>query len=177
MIRSGTLACRILMLLGLGGLLPSCGFHPLYAKADGQPTAVQTHLAEIDVTYMPERIGQLLRGDLQARLERDDSGRAKRFDLGVAFGLGSDLIGVNPDSSISRVRLTGTARWTLTAQDPQRSTLATGVARDVDGYNILDEQYFYADLQNEAVQRRIADALAEQMTLQLATYFNKHPNL
>ena len=177
MVRSGRLAGRILMLLGLGGLLPSCGFHPLYAGADGQPTAVQTHLAEINVTYMPERIGQLIRGDLQARLERDDSGRAKRFDLGVSFGLGSDLIGINPDSSISRVRLIGTARWTLTAQDAKRSTLAAGVARDVDGYNVIDEQYFYGDLQNESVQRRIADALAEQVTLQLATYFHKHPDL
>jgi hypothetical protein len=43
----------------------------------------------------------------------------------------------------------------------------------VDAYNIFDTQYFAADLENDAVQRRLATALAEQITLQLATYFRK----
>ena len=34
----------------------------------------------------------------------------------------------------------------------------------MDGFNIIDEQYFAADLENEAVQRRLAEALADQIT-------------
>ena len=41
----------------------------------------------------------------------------------------------------------------------------------MDGINIFDTQYFAADLENEAVQRRLADALADQITLQLAAFF------
>ena len=67
----------------------------------------------------------------------------------------------------------GTATWTLIAQDPGRTRLTSGSAKAVDGINIFDTQYFAADLENEAVQRRLAEALADQITLQLAMYFRK----
>ena len=43
----------------------------------------------------------------------------------------------------------------------------------MDGYNVIDNQFFAADLENEVVQRRVAEALADQITLQLASYFAK----
>ncbi len=39
--------------------------------------------------------------------------------------------------------------------------------------NLLDSQYFMADLETEAVTRRLADALADQIVIQLAAYFRK----
>ena len=39
--------------------------------------------------------------------------------------------------------------------------------------NNLDSQIFAADLENEAIQKRLAEALADQITLQLAAYFRK----
>ena len=81
---------------------------------------------------------------------------------------------IQPDRSVTRIRLAGAATWTLTAQNVQRSTLTSGSARTIDGYNILDEQIFAADMENEMVQQRIAEAIADQITLQLAAYFNKH---
>ena len=39
--------------------------------------------------------------------------------------------------------------------------------------NIFDTQYFALDLENEAVSRQLAEALADQITLQLATYFRE----
>ena len=58
----------------------------------------------------------------------------------------------------------GNANWTLIAQDPARTRLTSGSAKAVDGLNIFDAQYFAADLENEAVQRRLAEALADQIT-------------
>jgi LPS-assembly lipoprotein len=162
----------MLMLAAIAGALPGCGFHPLYAQSGAGSSAVRTGLAEIQVALLPERSGQLLREALVARLERGGSGLARRYDLAVSFGIAGNAIGVDPDSSVSRVRLIGTASWTLTAEDAQRSTLASGVARDVDGYNICDQQFFAMDLENEAVQRRIADAVAETLAQQLAEYFD-----
>ena len=39
--------------------------------------------------------------------------------------------------------------------------------------NIFDSQYFAADLETEAVPRRLADALADQIAIQLAAFFRK----
>ena len=58
----------------------------------------------------------------------------------------------------------GSATWTLVAQDPGRTRLTSGSAKAVDAINIFDAQYFAADLENEAVQRRLAEALADQIT-------------
>ena len=73
----------------------------------------------------------------------------------------------------SRLRLVGTANWALISQDTKRRTLATGVARSVDGLNIFDQQFFAIDMESEAVQRRLADQVAEQMTMQLAAWFSR----
>jgi LPS-assembly lipoprotein len=43
----------------------------------------------------------------------------------------------------------------------------------VDGYNLINAQYFASDLENEVVQRRLANALADQITMQLAVYFRQ----
>jgi LPS-assembly lipoprotein len=161
--------------LALAAVLPGCGFRPMYASAAGGSAGpAEVGLAEIAIGPMYERAGQLLRQALQERFERGGAGLAQRYDLVVGYGLSGDAIAIQPDSSVTRVRLAGSATWTLTAQDPQRTTLATGSARTMDGYNILDEQIFSADMENEMVQQRIAEAIADQITLQLAAYFNKH---
>jgi LPS-assembly lipoprotein len=166
---------RMLFQVLLAGLLPGCGFRPMYASAGGGSLGpAEAGLAEISIGPLPERSGQLLRQALQDRFERGGGGLARRYDLAVSFGLSGDPIAIQPDSSVTRVRLIGSSTWTLTGQDPQRTTLAHGTARALDGYNVLDEQIFSADLENETVQRRMAEAIADQITLQLAAYFNKH---
>ena len=59
------------------------------------------------------------------------------------------------------------------AQDASRTRLTSGFAKTSDALNIFDTQYFAADLENEALQKRIAEALADQITMQLAIYFRK----
>ena len=43
----------------------------------------------------------------------------------------------------------------------------------LDGINILDNQYFAADLETETVFRRIAESCADQITLQVATFLKR----
>jgi LPS-assembly lipoprotein len=61
----------------------------------------------------------------------------------------------------------------LTAQDPQRSVLTQGTAKQLDGYNIINDQFFAADQASDFATKRIAEALADQITLQLALFFNR----
>ncbi len=160
-------------LLGVGATgLGGCGFQPLYGTAEPDAN-VQAQLGEVQVGLIPERSGQLLRQALQSRLERGGTGTSRRYDLSVQLSLALEPIAIQVDNSASRVRVIGTANWVLTAQDAQRSTVASGSARESDGYNIINQQFFAAELTNTAVQRRMTEALAEQIAIQLAMHFHR----
>jgi LPS-assembly lipoprotein len=165
---------RALLVLGGGAVLTACGFHPVYMPtASGQAGVAERELAAIHVNLLPGRPGQLLRQALQDRFEGTSSSVAKRYDLTVGFGIGGEGIGILESDTATRIRLIGNATWTLTSQDPGHATIDTGFAKTVDGFNLINSQYFAADMENEAVQKRMADALADQITIQLATFFRK----
>lgn len=161
------------LIAGLGG----CGFHPVYGpQSDGKAGPALTGLSQTSVALIPERSGQVLRQALQDRLERNGAHAARMFELVViGYSVTSEQISYQQDSNPTRIRLTARASWSLVTLDAQRLTLTSGTVRSSDGYNTLDVQYFFNDLANDAAQRRMADAVADQMMLQLATYFNNRP--
>jgi LPS-assembly lipoprotein len=152
-------------------LTAGCGFHPIYARG----AASRGALPAIYVNLLVNRGGQLLRQALQARLEGADDAVAKRFTLSVGYAEAVQIVNVQQDNSVSRLRNVGTATWTLFPAGDATNRLAAGTVRSVDGYNIVDEQYFYQNLSEEAAERRLADALADQIVLGLSVYFDKHP--
>ena len=160
-------------LLGLVGLgLAGCGFRPAYMpSASGGPGVAQQELAAINVGVIADRPGQLLRQALQSRFERDAAGVVRRYDLTVGFEIEGDGIAIRGDNTTTRIRLTGRADWTLRAQDATRAVLISGNARAVDAVNLFQEQYFAADLGTENARQRIAEAVADQITIQLAAFF------
>ncbi len=151
-----------------------CGFRPLYSSRGSLNTPAQHELGAVDVGLIPERTGQLLRQALQQRMNRSDDGTAKRYELSVSLGIGGDAIGVQQDTTVTRLRQTATATWSLKMLDAPRTLVANGTARALDGVNIIDQQYFAADLEGEASQRRITDTVADEITLQVAAYFERH---
>jgi hypothetical protein len=54
------------------------------------------------------------------------------------------------------------------------ATVASGSARALDGANDINSQFFYLDLSTEAINRRMGDALADQIVQQIAAYFRTH---
>jgi LPS-assembly lipoprotein len=160
--------------LALGLTLSGCGFQPVYMPtASGNAGVAQRELAAIHVNLIADRPGQELRQALQDRLELSGGDVKKRYDLQVGFYVAGEGIAVQNDNTATRVRLIGTAVWILTAQDSGKTKLSNGFAKAVDAMNILDSQYFALDLENEAVQKRIAETLADQITIQLAAFFRK----
>ncbi len=155
--------------------LAGCGFHPVYATRNGRLSPAQAELAAIDVALIPERSGQLLRQALQQRFDGPGLALAKRYTLAIGFGISGDAIAIQRDSTPSRVRELGVATWFLKRLDPSATLVSSGVAKSLDGLNIIDQQYFAQDLENEATQRRIANNVADQITLQLAVFFDRHP--
>jgi LPS-assembly lipoprotein len=165
---------RSLMTLGAGAALSGCGFQPVYMPtASGSAGVAQRELAAIHVALIPDRPGQLLRQALQDRLERGVSGVQSRYELKVSFWVEAEGIAVESGDITTRLRGTGNARWTLQAQDPGQTVLTKGQAQSLDALNVLDTQYFATDLELEALFKRVSDALADQITMQLAVYFRK----
>lgn len=165
---------RRMLALAAGVTWSGCGFQPVYMPtASGKAGVAQRELAAIQVDIIPDRPGQLLRQALQDRLEMGSSGVARRYELSVAFGISGEGIAIEQNTTVTRLRMIGTATWNLVAQDPGRTRLTSGSAKSVDAINIFDAQYFAADLENETAQRRLAEALADQITLQLATFFRR----
>jgi len=169
---------RAVLGLGLAASVAGCGFQPVYMPtASGKPGVAQRELAAINVAIIGDRPGQLLRQALQERLERGATGVQLLYDLHVSYGIGGEGIAIQQDNTSTRTRLVARATWVLQSQDTARTVLSTGSARAVDAYNILDEQYFAADQENDFAAARLADAVADQITLQLAAYFRHRASL
>lgn len=149
-----------------------CGFRPLYAPtAAGLAGPATAEMAAIYVPVFAERPGQLLRQALQQRFEGSGTGTAKRYELTAYIAINADAIAIQRDSSSSRVRLVGSAPWVLKALSLEHTVLVQGTSRILDGYNIINQQYFAADLESETAIRRVASALADQITLQVGSFF------
>ncbi len=164
---------RAALLLGLGGALSGCGFRPVY-MASGGGSGPAKGLAEIEVAPIYERPGQILRQALLGRF-RTESGTPRRFELQVAFWISGEAQGVLNFTQATRIRLVGNSTWVLRARD-SKQILASGGERLVDGFDIFDSQYFAMDMDNEHVQRRMAEAMAEQISLRVAMWFHAHPS-
>jgi LPS-assembly lipoprotein len=151
-------------------VLAACGFHPLYAPSG----ATNVALDGIYVDVIFNRNGQLLRQALQDRLNTSDDG-TKKYELTVSYAVNVDAIGIQGDNSSNRTRYIGTARWTLKQPGFLGAKVTSGTARSVDGADVLDAQFFYASLAGQAIDRRMGDALADQIVQSLAAFFRAHP--
>ena len=91
----------------------------------------------------------------------------------VTFGIAAEGVAIEESNIATRMRLTGTASWTLLNHDAKRTPMTAGNARAIDGVNIFGSQYFATDLEIEAEQQRLADNIANQIASQLAIWFRQ----
>lgn len=163
---------RLVAALPLAGLA-GCGFQPIYMPtASGKAGPAEREMAQVEVALIPERPGQILRQELQRRLASDNGSR-HRYDLRVSFSIAAEGLSVTTDNLPTRVRMIGYASFVLVTNDQKRTQLIAGGARSFDGLNLFDQQYFGADMESDAVTKRIANAIADQIAMQIAVYFRK----
>ncbi len=129
--------------------------------ANGQDIADELGAVRVGRTF--ERNGQLLRRALQQRLEDSRPGTPARYELRVGLTTATELQGYRQDGLISRVRVTMTSDFTMVRAEEPNEELLRGTARRFDAYNIPDLQFFAADVSREAMERRLVDALAEDI--------------
>ncbi len=161
-------------LLGLLAAAPlaGCGFQPVYMPtATGAPGPGERELAAIHVALIAERPGQLLRQALQQRFEGAGDRTPRRYTLTVSYWISGQGIGILPGTTATRVRMIGNANWVLTSNDPAHTRIYSGFARAIDGLNIFDQQYFASNLETSVVYHHLANEIADQITLRLASLF------
>lgn len=167
--RVGLLPALLLPPLALA--LTACGFHPLYGEADQDAVG---KLPDIFVQSIPDRGGQELRLALQQRLAGTSEALPQGYTLLANFSAAGEAVGINGDNSSGRTRIVGRSHWVLSSVSPIAAVLTSGDVRTVDGFNVIDEQYFASTIANETTQQRIADNLADAISIQLATWFTNH---
>ncbi len=163
---------RRVALLGAAAGLSGCGFHPVYGPLSKGGT-IRPEMAAIYVAVFPERSGQLLRQALQQRFEGAGEGVAKIYELTGGFSIAAEAIGIQQDSSANRVRLDARASWQLRKLDPKQTLMTDGASHVIDGYNINNQQYFAADLEQASAFERLAGTVADQIALDIALFFRK----
>ena len=157
----------------LAGLAGGCGFHPLYGSA-GEGAAVSDELRQVDVALIPERSGQLLREELQRRLQGAGGAGSTSYLLNVTYSVADQGVATEfTTSAQTRIRVIGEAHWTLTSVRGEAHEVASGWAKANDGINLVDVQYFYTDIQHESAIRRISTDISQQIVTGIATYLKK----
>lgn len=132
-------------------------------------------LAAIRVGDIPERFGQLLRRNLQRRLDLAGTGRQARYQLDASVALTVDSVGYRRDGAISRLRFTANGSWVLAtlAVPPERLGGSSIPVRTIDAFNIPDLQFFAADSSREAMEQRLAEVVSEEIVRQVVLVFRQ----
>ena len=152
--------------------MTGCGFHPLYGDA-----ATEAHLPDIFVANIQAgRPGQLLRQALQQHLAGSSEAAPQGYTLRVSLALNDEAIGIHGDNTSARTRVIGRANWALSSVAASPVSLASGSAITVDGFNIIQTQYFESIMANDTTNERVAGNLADRITAQLASWFEAHPD-
>lgn len=169
---------RRLLAASAAAPLAGCGFQPVYMpSAGGEPGVAQRELAAIHVALIPDRPGQLLRQALQQRFEGAGSDTRPLYDLTVTYWITGEGLGIQPDTTATYIRLFANANWALTGRDPAATHITNGSSTAENSVNIIDNQYFGADLQTDQAYRSLAQQIADQITLRLAVFFRRQAKL
>jgi len=88
----------------------------------------------------------------------------------VAVSFAAEPLGYRRDGAITRLRYTASANWALaTLSVPPQQIATAGIPfRTIDSFNIPDLQFFAADSARDAMERRLVDAIAEDIHHQVA---------
>lgn len=160
-------------LFGLAGAaagslaLAACGYRPMYGGGT-KGSAVANELAQVSVGVIPNRIGQILRNELERSIAAAGRNQAKSYTLSVAPRLSSAAIGIQEDATATRANLSLAAAYRLIGPDGQ--PLFDDTITTITSYNILDDQYATV-ISREDAERRAARDVAQRMITRLSTFF------
>lgn len=155
-------ALRLLAAVACGALAGACGFQPLYGEQDGAAGALR---GEVAVSGADGRLGFRFRDRLRRRL--DDPRPDAAFTLETALSLSDEGLAITRRDDVTRISLTGEARWRL-VRGRDGVEVAAGIVTSSSGYSTLASPYA-TRIARRDTERRVAEDLAERVFARLAT--------
>lgn len=159
-VRTMVLALAVLPLAG-------CGFRPLYGESSGTTQA----LAEVRVAPIADRQGQILRNELLDRISPNGEKSTARYLLSVRYNESLGQLAIRRDDTATRANLRVATTFRL-IEVSTGVTVYNGSSSATASYNLVQSDY--ANLvSRRAAQRRASKLVANDVTTQVAIYFNR----
>lgn len=146
-------------------MLSACGFQPLY-ETGGSSATMQTHLANVAVGPIPDRLGQVMRNRLVSRL---NSAGNPDYTLHVVLQQTSENFGVRPDTATTQEQLTLVANMRLVSEGSGELVFDESFRARTSFDLVLSD--FATVTQREDAATRLALELAERIHRRLALHF------
>jgi LPS-assembly lipoprotein len=163
------LSFKVYFLIGILGILSSCGFRPLYAGVENQ--AINQQLAHIQVLTIKNRIGQQVQNLLLDRLNSRGRPNKPLYTLNVDIQVNTEEFGLKFNEETTRAKLTLNARFFL-IEISSGKYLVEGDVRSVNSYNISGSEF--SRIASEADARgRAAREISDEIKTRLSLSFSQ----
>lgn len=160
----GLQACAALLVAGFA--LGSCGFHPLYGKANEE---VVPQLASVKIESIADRKGQKLRNMLYTQLNPRGEPARPQYLLQTTLKEYSQALAIQIDEVATRANLLMDAAYTLTELRTGRILFKRGV-RATTSYDIVQNEFADLSAQEDARTRALRQ-ISDEIKTQLSFYF------
>jgi LPS-assembly lipoprotein len=148
--------------------LTACGFQPLYGNRSLDAIRAEEGLARVSVGVIADRTGQMLRNELDVRLDPNNQNLRPLYNLSVTLTESIASLAVRRDASATRANLKLTAQYSLKLSSSSE-TIYSGTVRSLNSYDILGAENEFSNLTaRDEARRRAARDLADQIALRIA---------
>ena len=151
---------------GLG--LSACGYTPLYGNT-GPSAQVVGQLASINVSPIPDRVGQMMRTELKRGLSINRPQGPAQYQLTVTLSESISQLAIEESAFATRANLHLTSTYSL-VRSSDGFEVTTGSPSTVASYNILSSDFATQTAQADARERAVI-GLAQIIKQRLAVYF------
>ncbi len=149
------------------GLLAGCGFRPLYKKGNEETL---DQLSKIKIAIILDRHGQLLRNDLLMRLTPYGAPDVPLYELKVQMDYEKKELSLLKDSSTSRSQIVLRVNFDLSHLRTGKIMYRGSETLTAD-FNTLMFSPYANLVSEENAKNRLIDEVAQNMKVQLATFF------
>ncbi len=165
-------------------LLSACGFHALHGQAyrekltvdlsaiaitvAGNATSISNSLSSSSSSTVPRRYGELLKAEIQDRVNPANDASEKLFTLAITYSETDVSLFVRPDGTASRGNMVYNSTYTITRNADQKK-VAGGSLSSTSSYNTSQTADYATYVSIEDARKRAVLDLAETYKLRLAT--------
>lgn len=161
-------AAAVLALAGLA----ACGYKPLYGdNSTASRPEVRASMADVQIMPIRDRVGQLVRNSLIDRMTPAGQGETGRYRLDVRLEERREELAIRRDETATRANLHLTAVYRL-HDNASGAVVSSGTSFATTSYNLVRNEFAAQSALRDARQRG-ADLIAEDITYQVAAYFNR----